>query len=62
MCRHLDFLFTTTEALQGLQVLLIEHAYFGDDPRSVSATRKRWHRASEDALIPRDWPRRSDTK
>ncbi|MCS5516931.1 DUF3732 domain-containing protein [Pseudomonas qingdaonensis] len=31
MRKHLDFLFNTTDAQEGLQVLLIEHAYFGDD-------------------------------
>ncbi|MND99198.1 hypothetical protein D3C80_915760 [compost metagenome] len=62
MRRHLDFLFNETAAQKGLQVLLIEHAFFGDDHRYVSATRKRWHKLSEDALIPFDWPRRSDSK
>ncbi|MBN4174627.1 MULTISPECIES: hypothetical protein [Pseudomonas syringae group] len=61
MRRHLDFLFNETAAQEGLQVLLIEHAFFGDDQRYVAATRKRWHKLSEDALIPFDWPRRSDT-
>lgn len=62
MRRHLDFLFNETAAQQGLQVLLIEHAFFGDDPRYVAATRKRWHKLSGDALIPLDWPRRPDTQ
>lgn len=61
MRRHLDFLFDTTAEQKDLQVLLIEHAFFGDDPRYVAATRKRWHKLSEDALIPLDWPRRADT-
>lgn len=62
MRRHLDFLFKETAAQKGLQVLLIEHAFFGDDNRYVAATRKRWHKLSEDALIPFDWPRRSDSQ
>ncbi|MGC7839664.1 DUF3732 domain-containing protein [Pseudomonas wayambapalatensis] len=62
MRKHLDFLFNTTSAQEGLQVLLIEHAYFGDDPRYVAATRKRWNKISGDALIPLDWPRRQDTQ
>lgn len=61
MRRHLDFLFDETAAQKGLQVLLIEHAFFGDDPRYVKATRMRWNKKSEDALIPRNWPRRPDT-
>jgi energy-coupling factor transporter ATP-binding protein EcfA2 len=62
MRRHIDFLFKETAAQKGLQVLLIEHAFFGDDPRYVAATRKRWNKLSEDALIPRDWPKRPDTQ
>ncbi|WP_369302393.1 DUF3732 domain-containing protein [Pseudomonas sp. N2-5-1-1] len=61
MRRHLDFLFDETAAQKGLQVLLIEHAFFGDDPRYVKATRMRWNKQSEDALIPRNWPTRPDT-
>lgn len=61
MRRHLDFLFNETAAQKGLQVLLIEHAFFGDDQRYVAATRKRWHKLSEDALIPFDWPKRANT-
>lgn len=62
MRQHLDFLFNETAAQKGLQVLLIEHAFFGDDPRYVAATRKRWNKLSEDALIPRDWPKRPDSQ
>ncbi|MBE8717111.1 DUF3732 domain-containing protein [Cellvibrio polysaccharolyticus] len=58
MRRHLDFLFKATSDQKGLQVLLIEHAYFGDDPRYVTATRMRWNKLSGDALIPLDWPKR----
>lgn len=61
MRQHLNFLFSATEAQKDLQVLLIEHAYFGDDPRYVKATRMRWNRLSGDALIPREWPKRVDT-
>lgn len=60
MRKHIDFLFSETERRNGLQVLLIEHAYFADDPRYVAATRERWTRASGHALIPLDWPVRSD--
>lgn len=58
MRRHVDYLFKETEAQKDLQVLLIEHAYFADDPRYVKATRERWNRASGEALIPTDWPER----
>jgi energy-coupling factor transporter ATP-binding protein EcfA2 len=60
MRKHIDFLFRETARRSGLQVLLIEHAYFADDPRYVAATRERWTRASGRALIPLDWPTRSD--
>jgi hypothetical protein len=60
MRRHIDFLFSETERQVGLQVLLIEHAYFADDPRYVAATRQRWSRASGEALIPLDWPMRKN--
>ena len=59
--RRLNFLFDATAALKGLQVLLIEHAYFGDYPKYVAATRKRWNKLSGDALIPLNWPRRANT-
>lgn len=60
MRRHIDFLFKETARRKGLQMLLIEHAYFADDPRYVAATRERWTRASKKALIPLDWPVRGD--
>lgn len=60
MRRHINFLFEETDRRAGLQVLLIEHAYFADDPRYVAATRERWTRASGSALIPFDWPARGD--
>ena len=60
MRRHIDFLFAEAAHRTGLQVLLIEHAYFADDPRYVAATRERWTRASGGALIPLDWPMRGD--
>lgn len=60
MRQHIDFLFAETARRAGLQVLLIEHAFFADDPRYVRATRERWTRASGRALIPLDWPTRPD--
>jgi Protein of unknown function (DUF3732). len=58
MRRHVDFLFTETARLAGLQVILIEHAYFADDPRYVAATKERWTRLSATGLVPNDWPLR----
>jgi hypothetical protein len=60
MRKHINFLFDEIARRAGLQVLLIEHAYFADDPRYVAATRERWTRTSRRALIPLDWPTRFD--
>jgi hypothetical protein len=60
MRKHIQFLFDETTRRPGLQVVLIEHAYFADDPRYVAATRHRWTRKSGDALIPLGWPSRPD--
>lgn len=60
MRKHINFLFAETARRKGLQVILIEHAYFADDPRYVAATRERWTKASGKALIPLDWPTRMD--
>lgn len=60
MRRHVNFLFEETARRPGLQVLLIEHAYFADDPRYVEATRERWTKRSGKALIPLHWLVRPD--
>ena len=62
MRRHIDFLFNEVKSRYGLQVLLLEHAYFVDDPRYVQATKQRWTRASGLALIPKEWKRRPDSR
>ena len=59
MRQHIDFLFKEVEARSGLQVLLLEHAYFSSDPCYVAATKERWTKASGKGLIPRDWKLRS---
>lgn len=58
--KHVAFLFAEVARRADLQVLLIEHAYFADDPQYVAATHERWTRASGKALIPLDWPMRGD--
>lgn len=60
MRQHIDFLFDEVKSRNGLQVLLLEHAYFASDPRYVEATRERWTRASGEGLIPRDWKLRKN--
>lgn len=58
MRQHINFLFQEVAANAGLQVLLLEHAFFPNDPRYVAATKERWTKASGRGLIPRDWARR----
>ncbi len=60
MRKHINFIFSEVAKNAGLQVLLIEHAYFPDDQRYVAATKERWTKASKKALIPVDWPTRED--
>lgn len=54
--QYFDSLFHETERGEGLQVLVLEHAYFSDDSRFRGATRERWVRGH--GLIPADWPDR----
>ncbi|MFY0524376.1 DUF3732 domain-containing protein [Archangium gephyra] len=51
--QYIDFLFDEVARQGDLQVLLLEHAYFRDDERFMSAAR-RWTDAER--LIPDDWP------
>ena len=53
-----DFIFNETARSEGLQVLLIEHAYIKSDERYVEATIERWTRETGIKLIPEDWPQR----
>lgn len=55
--RYFRFVFDVAESL-GLQFIIIEHAYIGDDPRYVrAAERYRWSYDGE-KLIPENWPTR----
>ncbi|HBV9943595.1 TPA: DUF3732 domain-containing protein, partial [Klebsiella aerogenes] len=62
MRKHINFLFDEVNREEGLQVILLEHAYFVDDVRYVEATKQRWTRESGEALIPKSWKRRADYK
>jgi hypothetical protein len=53
------FLFDETARRAGLQIILIEHAYIGDDPEYVAAIRGRWTSRTNEKLIPPDWPVRA---
>lgn len=55
--RYFDALFSETGRGEGMQVLVLEHAYFSDDARYVAATRERWINGRR--LIPDNWPDRT---
>lgn len=59
MRRIVRFLFDETARRAGLQIILIEHAYIGDDPEYVGAIRGRWTSRNNEKLIPPDWPPRT---
>lgn len=54
---YFDALFAEAARGEGMQMLVLEHAYFSDDPRYVTATRERWIGGRR--LIPEDWPDRA---
>ncbi|MHA6689304.1 DUF3732 domain-containing protein [Devosia sp. A449] len=58
MRKIVKFLFDETGRQNGLQVILIEHAYISEDPRYVQAVRQRWNSITNERLIPLDWPMR----
>ena len=53
--RYFDLLFEEAARGESMQFIVLEHAYFRDDPRYVAATRERWIEGNE-FLIPEDWP------
>jgi len=58
MSKIMDFVFNETAKANGLQILLIEHAYLADDERYVEATAERWTKDNGQKLIPDSWPER----
>ncbi|MEF2278387.1 DUF3732 domain-containing protein [Deinococcus sp. YIM 134068] len=52
---YFDLLFKEVERGESLQVIVLEHAYFADDPRFVQATKGRWT-DHDGYLVPLDWP------
>ncbi|GEA68401.1 hypothetical protein PA3_25590 [Acinetobacter pittii] len=59
---HINFIFNETDNIDGLQIILLEHAYFSEDNRYVNATKERWRKGSNKALIPIEWKTRADIK
>jgi len=60
MSEIVNFIFDETAKANGLQVLLIEHAYMANDPRYVGATVERWTKDNGKKLIPDNWPERDE--
>lgn len=58
MRRIVRFLFDETARQTGLQIILIEHAFIGDDAEYVGAVKGRWTSRTNEKLIPPDWPTR----
>lgn len=52
---YFDLLFREVGRDDSLQVIILEHAYFADDPRFVQATKGRWT-DHDGYLVPLDWP------
>lgn len=53
---YFNFMFDEVEREKDLQVIVLEHAYFIDDPRYKDAVRYRWRKAGTERLIPPEWP------
>lgn len=56
LLQYFDFMFKEVERETGLQVIVLEHAYFSDDKRYKDAVRYRWRKDGTERLIPPEWP------
>jgi hypothetical protein len=54
--KHFNFIFDQVEKQNGLQVIVLEHAYLHKNNRFKEATKYKWPRDGEERLIPKDWP------
>ncbi len=54
--RYFKFLFKEVSKRSGLQVIVLEHAYFGDDEQYRNAVKYRWPKKGHERLIPSEWP------
>ncbi|WP_131537882.1 DUF3732 domain-containing protein [Pedobacter nototheniae] len=54
--KHFDFIFTQVANQNGLQVIVLEHAYLSYHDEYKRATKYQWPKVSKDKLIPSDWP------
>jgi hypothetical protein len=58
LLNYFDFMFKEIQREEGLQVIVLEHAYFTDDERYKAAVRYRWRKDGKERLIPPEWPAR----
>lgn len=54
--KHFDFIFQQVEDNDGLQAIILEHAYLTNSEKYKKATKYRWPKNCEEKLIPSDWP------
>jgi len=54
--QYFKFLFKEVCNRSGLQVIVLEHAYFRDDDQYRNAVKYRWPKKGHEKLIPSDWP------
>ncbi|MCG8807335.1 DUF3732 domain-containing protein [Tenacibaculum finnmarkense] len=54
--KHFNFIFNQVANQKGLQVIILEHAYFHKNEKYKKATKYKWPRDGEERLIPKDWP------
>jgi hypothetical protein len=53
---YFNFMFDEVEREKDLQAIILEHAYFVDNPRYKDAVKYRWRKAGTERLIPPEWP------
>jgi hypothetical protein len=53
---YFNFMFDEVEREIDLQAIILEHAYFVDNPRYKEAVKYRWRKAGSERLIPPEWP------
>ncbi|MBB2148971.1 DUF3732 domain-containing protein [Pedobacter gandavensis] len=54
--RHFNFIFAQVASQDGLQVIVLEHAYLSYHEEYKKTTKYQWPKIANDKLIPSDWP------
>jgi len=55
--KHFDFIFKQVEDDNDLQVIVLEHAYLGNNLKFTEATKYKWPKSGKEKLIPSEWPK-----